>query len=172
MINLGIAGYGEIGKRIFDLLINEKDINILSVVSKDIEINKNQAVFSKSIESIINNKNIELVIESISDLNTARDLVIQSIQNKKSIITSNSELMYHYGKTICKLAKENNVTVYLNGMVSSAIPEKKIDAVSLTNKNFHNYAGFELFMFRGATRDMISEDMKNDVYRFLSDYKS
>jgi homoserine dehydrogenase len=166
MIKVGLAGYGNLGKLIYDLLISDKNIQVKSVVTKTNK--EKELIFSTDIKNIINDTDIDLVIEAISDTNVAKELVFSSIKNKKNVITANRELIHLHGKEICKLAKQNNVIVYFNSIIVPDEESKRLDVDSLTSENLHNYANYEIFLFRGGAGKIAAEEVYKDVYRHIA----
>ena len=167
MVKVGLAGYGNLGKLIYDLLMSDENIQVKSVITKTSKNKESKLIFSTNIENIINDTDIDLVIEAISDTEIAKELVFRSIKNKKSIITANRELIYLYGKEICKLAKQNKVIVYFNSIIVPDEESKRLDVDSLTSENLHNYANYEIFLFRGGAGELAAKEVYRDVYRHI-----
>ncbi len=134
-INLGIIGYGQIGKKLISVLLKKKselkrkmgvDVNIDSIC--DIDLAKLQKAGLKGInlcrdaKEIIKNKDIDVVIELIGGIHPAKDFILSALKNKKHVITANKALLSQSLAEICKVANENNVNMYFEASVAGGIP--------------------------------------------------
>ncbi len=134
-INLGIIGYGQIGKELVSVLLKKKselkrkievDVNIDSIC--DIDPAKLQLAglrgmnLCRDAKEIINNKEIDVIIELIGGVHPAEEYILAALKNKKHVITANKALLSQSLAKICKVANENNVNVYFEASVGGGIP--------------------------------------------------
>lgn len=134
-INLGIIGYGQIGKALVSALLKKKfelkrktgvDISIGSVCDKDFAklqlAGLKGITLCKDAKEIINNKQIDVVIELIGGVHPAEEYILAALKNKKHVITANKALLSQSLAKICEAANENNVNVYFEASVGGGIP--------------------------------------------------
>ena len=135
IINIGILGFGNIGKELFVsltdkiALIEETSgykLNISKVLVKDInkkrDIDINKELITNDPEEIISNKDISIVIELMGGAENAYPFVKKALRSKKSIITANKDLIATYGTELFSLAKENKVSIFFEAAVASGTP--------------------------------------------------
>jgi homoserine dehydrogenase len=103
IIKVGIIGYGTIGMGTAKILIENKDliskrtgkkIILEKIVDLDIttqrEYQVNSSILSTDINDIINNKDIDIVVESIGGIIPAKTFIETALKNKKSVVTPNN----------------------------------------------------------------------------------
>lgn len=135
IINVGLIGFGTIGTGVVKVI--EKNIDIIErrigakLVLKriaDIDITRERGVkvdkriLTKDAYSIINDSEIDIVIELVGGIEPALTYVIQAMKNKKHVVTANKAILSRYWEKIMKVAKENEVDIYLEASVGGGIP--------------------------------------------------
>jgi homoserine dehydrogenase len=78
--------------------------------------------FTKEIDEIINDKDIEIVCECMGGLEPAFTFVKKCLEVGKSVATSNKELVAMKGDILLKIARENNCNFFFEASVGGSIP--------------------------------------------------
>jgi len=102
------------------------DIEIAKICDKDLSskrcINVSKRLLTKNPQSVINDKNIDIIAELIGGINPAKDILLGAIKNKKHIVTANKALLATCGRELFKSADKNGVQIYFEGSVGGGIP--------------------------------------------------
>jgi homoserine dehydrogenase len=135
-INIGLIGAGTIGKGVIASISENADL-IEARTGIKIAIRTVCDKFPESLDAanaipgvkktsdwqdVIRDPEIDIVVELIGGLDPAKNIVIDALKNKKSIVTANKALLSESWKEIFATAKENEVSVGFEGSVGGAIP--------------------------------------------------
>ncbi|MBM7556001.1 homoserine dehydrogenase [Halanaerobacter jeridensis] len=134
-IQVGLLGCGTVGSGVYKVLHkNEESItnkagaklSVKQVLVKDkdeeLAVDVPDEELTEDFTDILNDDEIEIVVELIGGVNPAREFVLQSLKNGKSVITANKELIAKHGEEILLTAEENNVDFYFEASVGGGIP--------------------------------------------------
>ena len=132
MIDVAIMGHGVVGSGVAEILINHNDrissrvktpINVKYILDlrefKDLTYSEK---FIKDFNIILNDKDVKVVAEVMGGVNPAYDFVKKCLQNGKSVVTSNKELVAAKGSELIKIAEDNNVNFLFEASVGGGIP--------------------------------------------------
>ncbi|MBF0493064.1 MAG: homoserine dehydrogenase [Deltaproteobacteria bacterium] len=134
-ISLGLIGTGTVGGGVLEILRDQKkflknklgfDLEIKKVATlvpteaQHLGVNKSQIVASW--KDIVNDPEIDIVIELIGGTGVAKEIICQSIQNKKQVVTANKALLAMHGKEIFDLAARHEAQVCFEASVGGGIP--------------------------------------------------
>lgn len=135
MIKIGLLGLGTVGTGVVKILNNNSEsiqqkvgteLSIEKILvndkNKKRNINLDEELITDNAEDIINNPQIDLIVELIGGENPAHEYIINSIKNKKCVVTANKLIIAKYGEEILKLAREKGVQVSYEGSVAGGIP--------------------------------------------------
>ena len=134
-IKVGIIGFGIVGSGTYrTLTCNAESIasraGVPIVVAKvaDIDWSRQRdcdvpaAVRTTDAMAMINDPEIDIVVETIGGVKPALDFVLAAINNGKSVVTPNKELIARHGHEILALAAQKSVDVQFEGSVGGVIP--------------------------------------------------
>ncbi len=132
MINVAIMGHGVVGSGVAEILINHNDrisrrvktpINVKYILDlRDFPNLIYSEKFIKDFNIILNDKDVKVVAEVMGGVNPAYDFVKKCLQNGKSVVTSNKELVAAKGAELIKIAEDNNVNFLFEASVGGGIP--------------------------------------------------
>ncbi len=134
--NIAIAGLGTVGCGLIRLIEKNKDIiefrtgkkiKIVAVSAKSKEkkraVNLENIAWASDPMELTNFDQVHCVVELIGGHEgTAKDLIFQSINKGKNVVTANKALLAHHGHEIAALAEEKKVNVYYEAAVAGGIP--------------------------------------------------
>ena len=135
--NFGIAvvGCGTVGNATASLLISGKNdflqktginLNLISMV--DINFDRarkaglEESLFTEDLSAVLENKDIQLVVETVGGLTTARTIIEKALKAGKHVVTANKALLAHYGSELFALARKNNVSIGFEASCAGGIP--------------------------------------------------
>lgn len=99
------------------------------------------AVLTDSIEEVVNDPDIDVVIETMGTISRARQAIVQTIHNHKSVITANKDLLAVEGPALVQLAKQNHVDLFYEASVAGGIPILRILSNSLVTDQITQVTG-------------------------------
>ncbi|WP_370981483.1 homoserine dehydrogenase [Agaribacterium sp. ZY112] len=132
-INIGICGLGTVGGGTFNVLkdnsteINARarcEIAITHVGARrdNPECNLSETTVSRDIFSVVEDKDIDVVVELIGGTTVAKDLVLKAVQNGKHVVTANKALIAEFGNELFAEAARHNVSISYEAAVAGGIP--------------------------------------------------
>ena len=169
MIYIDIMGHGTVGSGVAELLINhEKMIN--QKIRNEIKIKyildlrefKNleySSLFTKNFDDILNDKDVKIVAEVMGGINPAYDYVKKCLENGKSVVTSNKELVAEKGAELLKIAEENNVNFLFEASVGGGIPILRPMAQCLAANSINTVTG----ILNGTTNYILNKMIMDNM---------
>jgi homoserine dehydrogenase len=127
MLGCGVVG-GEVARLI---VANQKDLTARSGAKLDLvkigvrnlaRSNVAKDLLTTDLESIVKDKNIDLIIEVIGGIEPARTLILEAFANGKSVVTANKALLAKHGAELFAAADKSGVDLYYEAAVAGAIP--------------------------------------------------
>jgi len=171
--NIAIAGLGTVGCGLIRLIEKNKDIiefrtgkkiKILAVSAKSKEkkraINLENIAWVSDPMEFTNFDQVHCVVELIGGHEgIAKDLVFQSINKGKNVVTANKALLAHHGHEIAVLAEEKKVNVYYEAAVAGGIPIIRTLMQSLSPNKTSQIIG----VINGTCNYILTEMEKNSL---------
>ncbi|HCP71943.1 MAG TPA: homoserine dehydrogenase, partial [Actinobacteria bacterium] len=133
-LKVGMLGCGVVGLQIARLLISNKadlssragaNLELVKIAVRDIKTKREGVsanLFTTDSNSVVSDPDIDLIIEVISGIDPAKDLILTAIKNGKSVVTANKALLAKHGATLYAAADKANVDLYYEAAVAGAIP--------------------------------------------------
>lgn len=132
MVKVAILGFGTVGSGVYKVLNTNRDI-IEKRTGKEIEIkyvldlrefpgNPVDDILTHDFNDILNDPEVKVVAEVMGGLKPAYEFTKQCLQAKKSVCTSNKELVAKHGPELLKIARENNVNYFFEASCGGGIP--------------------------------------------------
>ncbi len=132
MVNIAVMGHGVVGSGVVEVFYKNKasiekkagtqmDIKYILDLRDFPELSYHDK-FIKDFEKIIADDSIKVVVEVMGGIHPAYDYAVRCLKNKKSVVTSNKELVATKGAELLRLAKENDVNFLFEASVGGGIP--------------------------------------------------
>jgi homoserine dehydrogenase len=134
-VNVGIIGCGTVGTGVVRLLLERaamfsRRLGTPLILRRVAEVDPARAraagagpdLFTSRDLDILDDPAIDIVVELIGGLDTARDLVLTAIERGKHVVTANKALLAHHGNDIFAAAAEKGVEVAFEASVCGGIP--------------------------------------------------
>lgn len=104
-LRIGMIGAGVVGGGVYEIIMNrlggataKTNTPVITKVcvrdankARDFHIDSSATEVVTDIKSIVNDENIDLVVEVMGGVGLAKDAVLQSLKNGKSVVTANSK---------------------------------------------------------------------------------
>ncbi|MDB4679979.1 homoserine dehydrogenase [Planctomycetaceae bacterium] len=134
-LEIGIIGMGNVGSGVAKILTNQSEmltrragrpINIRKATVRDLGrdrgISLPDGVLTVSIDEVIKDPEISLVVQLIGGIEPARDIMLRCLQAGKNVVTANKALLCEHSSEIFATAKANNCCVAYEAAVAGGIP--------------------------------------------------
>lgn len=123
-MKIAIIGFGVVGSGAYETSRSVEGLEVVSILTKDFrpeyEYLKDRMV--NSIDEIVNNPEIELVIEAIGGIDTPREFVLKCLNAGKHVVTPNKNLISACYDELVNCANANNVSLSFTPAAGGGIP--------------------------------------------------
>ena len=132
-IGIGLIGLGTVGTGVARIinspsgrnpLVSHIEIKKISV--KDLEKKRQLEIQSSMLTNnpleVVKDPSIQIIVEVMGGIETAREVILQSIESGKSVVTANKAVIARYGEEIAKAANNKGVYVLIEAAVGGGIP--------------------------------------------------
>ena len=153
-INLGLIGLGTIGTGVLKVLrensaLIEKRLGVSLVIKGiadlDIETDRgiaiDKSILTTDAGKIINDDEINIVIELMGGYEPALSYILQSISNKKHIVTANKALLAKHGPEVFEAVNKHQVNIGFEASVGGGIPVIRSLTDNLAANKFESIYG-------------------------------
>lgn len=137
MVKVGVAilGLGVVGGGTYKILTDNKeyfkktqgvDVTVESVLEKYVERAKQLGIdeekVASSIEEVVANPNVDIVVEVIGGVEPARTFVLKALSCGKTVVTSNKELFAKFWPELEAMAKSTNAGLFFEATCVGGVP--------------------------------------------------
>ena len=162
-INIGICGWGNVATGLYKA-INKNHELIKKQANLDICIKfigarrDNPKCNPKGVEILrdifdVTHQDIDVVVELIGGEETARELILSALKNKKHVITANKAVIFQHGDELFNIASKNNIKILYESAVCAGTPIIKVLQEELAGNKISKISG----MLNGTTNFILSE---------------
>ena len=144
---VAVMGAGNIGSEVIERLLHLDDevinINLSKVLVSDISKNRDidSNLLTTEFTDILNDEDIDLVIEVLGGVDPGKSYIKSLLENGKSVITANKDIIADNGSELIKTAQENNICLYFEAAVAAGIPVLKPLIESLRGEELTRVVG-------------------------------
>jgi homoserine dehydrogenase len=125
-LNIGLFGFGVVGEGIYKVLEEKPQLNavIKKIVIKDPNKPRNapQDLFSSNPDDILEDDDINVVVELISDADAAYTIIKKSFGKQKHVVSANKKLIADHHQELLELQHANNVSFLYEASVCGSVP--------------------------------------------------
>lgn len=171
-IQVGLIGFGNVGKGVFEILKQNQEaisdrvghqIELKTVVVRnlsrytDVELGNIQ--LSTDPKTILEDDAIQIVIEVIGGENPAYDFICKALKAKKHVVTANKEVIAKHKAYLFSLAKKNGVDIYFEASVAGSIPIIRSFKVGYAANQITDFYG----ILNGTTNYILTQMLEKKV---------
>lgn len=168
-INIGLIGYGTVGKGVVRILEANKKI-ALRKVGKPVRVKSvcdlkeidRPELYVKNFRDIIKDPEIDIIVELIGGYEPAKTIIIEALKAGKNVITANKAVLAKYWDQIFTAAQECHKSIYYEASVGGVIPVVQGLSEGLAGEEILEIKG----ILNGTTNFILSEMTNKGV-----DYK-
>ena len=134
-IRVGLIGFGTIGTGVAKILKNNQEViekrlgasvKLVKIADLDIKTDRGidieEGVLTTSVEEVIDNPDIDIVVELVGGYEPARTFLLNAINNKKHVVTANKALLAKHGDELFELIEEKGLALGFEASIGGAIP--------------------------------------------------
>ncbi|MBR4910846.1 MAG: homoserine dehydrogenase [Clostridia bacterium] len=181
MIYVAIMGHGTVGSGVAEIMINHNPL-VAEKVRDKIEVKYILELrdfsslpyaekFTDDFEKIVNDPEVKIVAEVMGGIHPAYEFVKRCLEAKKSVVTSNKELVAMKGAELLKIASENSVNFLFEASVGGGIPILRPMAQCLAANDINSVTGILNGTTNYVLNKMIVDDMSFDTALALAQEK-
>jgi homoserine dehydrogenase len=134
-VNVGIIGFGTVGAGTAEILLKNREIIKkrvgLDIVLKrvsDLDLKSDRGitlpagVLSNDSNGLLNDPEIDIVVELIGGMTTAKKFISTALTNGKHVVTANKALLAEHGSELYEIAAKKGVTLAYEAAVGGGMP--------------------------------------------------
>ena len=132
MAKIAIMGFGTVGSGVLEVCRRNaasiarragEPVEVKYILDvRDFSDSPDAALFTKSIDTILNDPEVRVVVETIGGTKFAYPYVRQCLESGRSVCTSNKEMVATYGAELLALAKTHNAAFLFEASVGGGTP--------------------------------------------------
>ena len=169
MIKIAVLGYGVVGSGVVHVLDKNaerihqnagQEIKVKYILDvRDFPESPYRSLFASDFETIVNDKEIDVVVEAIGGTEAALLYTRSCLDAGKNVVTSNKELVAEHGSELLKLAMEKDVNYLFEASVGGGIPVIRPLAQCMTANTIHEIYG----ILNGTTNYILTDMERNNA---------
>ncbi len=153
-INVGLIGFGTIGAGVAKILSENQEIiqkrlgatlRLAKIVDLDIETDRgvqvDDGVLSTSVDDILENPEIDIVIELMGGYEPARTFMLKALANNKHVVTANKALLALHGDELFGVVEEKKLSIGFEASIGGAIPIIRSIREAFVGNRIHTIEG-------------------------------
>lgn len=166
---VAVMGYGVVGSGVVEVIyknhesISKKlgdEIEVSHILDlRDFEDSEYKEKFTKDFEKILNDDEVVCVAEVMGGIEPAFTYTKKLLNAKKSVVTSNKELVAQKGAELLEIAKANNVNYFFEASVGGGIPIIRPLHQCLAANEINEIAG----ILNGTTNFILTKMIKENM---------
>ena len=132
MVGIAILGYGVVGSGVYEVIRTNAqsitrrcgtEIDIKHILDiRDFDNHTEKHLFTKNFDDILTDPDTDIVVEVMGGTNPAYDFTKKALMAKKSVVTSNKELVAKHGCELLDIAAKMGVQYLFEASVGGGIP--------------------------------------------------
>lgn len=127
IINIGLFGFGTVGKGLFDVLqkIKPDNVNIVKVCVRNVGKHVPEAPeleFTNNADDIFSDERINFIVELIDDAEAAYDIVKRALKAKLPVVSGNKKMLARHMNEMIQLQRDNDTALLYDASACGSIP--------------------------------------------------
>jgi len=156
-LKIGICGWGNVATGLYEQLVNgdkiydDWQICCIGARRDNPKCDPGSVKILRDIFAVAD-EDIDVLVELIGGVETAKDLITQALKSGKHVVTANKAVIFEHGEELINLAIKNNVKLLFESAVCAGTPSIKMLSNDLTANKISKVAG----MLNGTTNFILS----------------
>lgn len=166
-IGIGLIGYGNIGREVFDYFRGSSGASIVSVARRrpKAEAPANvRKLISANAAATIADPDVDVIVELTGDQAKGRDYILAAIEAGKHVVTANKSALAQYWPEITGAAAKRGVALGFEATVGGGMPVVRVMQRHISSDEVQGFAGI-----LNGTCNYILTRMREYILRHLDD---
>ena len=126
-INIGLFGFGTVGKGLYDVLkkIQPENVSIVKVCVRNVAKHSAEAPeleFTSNADDIVTDTRINFIVELIDDAEAAYGIVKRALQAKIPVVSGNKKMLARHIQEMIQLQRDNDTALLYDASACGSIP--------------------------------------------------
>lgn len=134
-ISIGLLGLGVVGSGVIKIIEDHQEelvhqlgrgVKVEKVLVRNMEkarkIEIDHSLLTTNSDDVLKNPNIDVVVEVMGGIDSAREYILEALRAKKHVVTANKDLIALHGEELEKVASENGCDLFYEASVGGGIP--------------------------------------------------
>lgn len=126
-INIGLFGFGTVGKGLYDVLkkIQPENVSIVKVCVRNVVKHSAEAPeleFTSNADDIFTDSRINFIVELIDDAEAAYGIVKRALQAKIPVVSGNKKMLARHIQEMIQLQRDNDTALLYDASACGSIP--------------------------------------------------
>ncbi|MCI6146556.1 MAG: homoserine dehydrogenase [Bacteroidales bacterium] len=126
-INIGLFGFGTVGKGLYDVLkkIQPENVNIVKVCVRNVAKHSAEAPeleLTSNADDIFTDSRINFIVELIDDAEAAYGIVKRALQAKIPVVSGNKKMLARHIQEMIQLQRDNDTALLYDASACGSIP--------------------------------------------------
>lgn len=126
-INIGLFGFGTVGKGLYDVLkkIQLENVSIVKVCVRNVAKHSAEAPeleFTSNADDIFTDSRINFIVELIDDAEAAYGIVKRALQAKIPVVSGNKKMLAQHIQEMIQLQRDNDTALLYDASACGSIP--------------------------------------------------
>lgn len=126
-INIGLFGFGTVGKGLYDVLkkIQPENVSIVKVCVRNVAKHSAEALeleFTNNADDIFTDSRINFIVELIDDAEAAYGIVKRALQAKIPVVSGNKKMLARHIQEMIQLQRDNDTALLYDASACGSIP--------------------------------------------------
>lgn len=126
-INIGLFGFGTVGKGLYDVLkkIQPENVTIVKVCVRNVAKHSAEAPeleFTSNADDIFTDSRINFIVELIDDAEAAYGIVKRALQAKIPVVSGNKKMLARHIQEMIQLQRDNDTALLYDASACGSIP--------------------------------------------------
>lgn len=165
VVKVGMLGLGTVGSGVYKILQSNASliarktgarIEVVKVLVRDTSKNRGldipEGILTDNPDDVLKDESVDIVVEVMGGIGKARDYALAALQQGKSLVTANKDMMAVYGEELFMAASENRCDLMFEASVAGGIPIIKVLKQSLAANRIEQVMG----IVNGTTNYMLT----------------
>lgn len=162
-MNIAVMGYGTVGSGVVEVFFSNrgllekrtgKTLDIKYILDlRDFPGDPHEALLIKDFNTILNDEGIEIVVEVMGGVEPAFTFTKKCLEQGKSVVSSNKELVAKRGAELLEVAKQHDCNYFFEASVGGGVPVLRPLHICLAANHIQEIAG----IFNGTTNFILTK---------------
>ncbi|MBR2400494.1 MAG: homoserine dehydrogenase [Tidjanibacter sp.] len=124
-INIGLFGFGSVGRGLYDVLgaVESNDIHIKRICVRNIHKDRGvEADFTDSADDIFSDSEINMIVELIDDAEAAYTIVRRALENRLPVVSGNKKMLAYHLPELIELGRQMSTPLLYDASACGSIP--------------------------------------------------